>query len=322
MLISLAIALLIDLMVGPAWLSMADVITALKLGPKGDSINSAIVWVIRLPMTFTCLCVGISLGLAGTQMQTILANSLASPYTLGISSGAGFGAAMAYLTGFPIPGMSWLNVPLSAFMMAFCSSLAIYMLGRSKGMQAKTMVLFGIVVHFFFQALQSLVQFRATPEVSQQIVFWSYGSLLKSTWTGVVVSGGIFLIGVIILSRYAWQLTALSAGEERARSLGINTERLRLHVFAISALLTAGAVAFVGTIGFVGLVAPHFSRMLVGEDQRYLAPLSALFGVLLMLVASILAKIVVPGSIVPIGIVTSLVGVPFLIYLLLRRTGV
>ncbi len=317
---SLIVATLIDLMVGPAWLKIGDVISALRFGPEAETINSAIVWSVRLPMTFTCLCVGASLGMAGTQMQTILANPLASPYTLGISAAAGFGAALSFLTGFPFLGISWLSVPISAFLMSLLASLAIYGLGKAKGMHARTMVLFGIVITFFFQALQSLVQFRASPEVAQQIVFWMFGSLLKSTWTGVFVSSSIFLIASIVLSRYVWQLTSLSAGEERARSLGINTDRLRLKVFIISAFLTAGAVAFVGTIGFIGLVAPHCARLLVGEDQRFLTPLSALFGVLLMVTASVIAKIVIPGVVLPIGIVTSLVGVPFLLYLIVRRT--
>lgn len=318
-LINIIVALMMDLMVGPSWLTVGDVFSSLMEGPNGDSMNSAIIWSVRLPVTLICLVVGASLGLAGAQMQTILANPLASPYTLGISSAAGFGAALAFLTGLPFPNISWLNAPLAAFTMAILSSLVIYAIGKSKGMQANTMVLFGIVIHFFFQALQSLIQFRATPEVSQQIVFWMFGSLLRANWTAVIVSGSVFFISFIILTRLAWQLTALSAGEERAKSLGINTDRLRLQVFILSAFLTAGAVAFVGTIGFIGLVAPHFARMLVGEDQRYLAPLSAIFGVLLMAVASIIAKVVVPGIVVPIGIVTSLVGVPFLVYLILRR---
>lgn len=123
----------------------------------------------------------------------------------------------------------------------------------------------------------------------------------------------------LLLSRYAWKLTALSAGEERAKSLGIDTDRVRLHVFLISSLLTAGAVAFVGTIGFIGLVAPHFARYFAGEDQRYLAPMASLFGVLLITFASILAKLIIPGIIIPIGIVTSLVGVPFLVFLIIRK---
>lgn len=319
---SLFVALIVDLMVGPSWLTAGEVIEALGLGPRGESISSAIVWSVRLPMTLICFSVGASLALAGVMMQTILANPLASPYTLGISSAAGFGAAIAFLTGFPFIGAQWLNVSLSATLMSFVGSAVIYVMGKAKGMQARTMVLCGIVVHFFFQALQSLVQFSSTPEVAGQIVYWMFGSLLKANWMGVMVGSVVFLVSALLLSRFVWHLTALSAGEERARSLGINTERLRLWIFIISAVLTAGAVAFVGTVGFIGLVAPHCARMLVGEDQRYLAPLSVLFGILLMVSASIVAKLVIPGVIVPIGIVTSLVGVPFLLYLIMRRGAV
>ena len=179
-----------------------------------------------------------------------------------------------------------------AFMMTLTGTMAIYFLGKVKGMRAQSMVLFGIVTHFFFQALLSLVQFRSTPEVAGQIVYWMFGSLLKATWVGVFASGFIFILCALLLSRYAWKLTALSAGEEeRAKSLGIDTDRVRLHVFLISSLLTAGAVAFVGTIGFIGLVAPHFARYFAGEDQRYLAPMASLFGVLLITFASILANL-------------------------------
>ncbi|WP_129596202.1 FecCD family ABC transporter permease [Anaerophilus nitritogenes] len=318
--ISILLALFIDLAVGSSGFTISDVFTSLFNGPNGDTIKSTIIWKVRLPMTLICLCVGASLGLSGTQMQTILSNPLASPYTLGVSSAAGFGAAIAFITGFPFGGnYSWINAPFLAFFMTVLSSLAIYFLGKVKGMQAQSMVLFGIVIHFLFQALLSLVQFRSTPEVAAQIVYWMFGSLLKATWTGVYVSGAIFILCSLLLTRYAWKLTTLSAGEERAKSLGVDTNKLRLHVFIISALMTAGAVAFVGTIGFIGLVAPHFARMMIGEDQRYLSPMSALLGILLMTCASIISKLVIPGIIVPIGIVTSLIGVPFLIYMILRR---
>ncbi|AYZ74462.1 Iron-siderophore ABC transporter permease [Fusobacterium necrophorum subsp. funduliforme] len=318
-LIAIVVALLLDLFIGSSGMSLVDILVALWQGPGVKSIESSIIWNIRLPMTLICLTVGASLGLAGTQMQTILANPLASPYTLGVSSAAGFGAAIAFISGFPFQNMSWVNAPFMAFMMTLAGTMAIYFLGKVKGMRAQSMVLFGIVTHFFFQALLSLVQFRSTPEVAGQIVYWMFGSLLKATWTGVFTSGAIFLLCALLLSRYAWKLTALSAGEERAKSLGIDTDKVRLHVFLISSLLTAGAVAFVGTIGFIGLVAPHFARYFAGEDQRYLAPMASLFGVLLIAFASILAKLVIPGIIIPIGIVTSLVGVPFLVFLIIRK---
>lgn len=316
---AIIIALLFDLFIGSSGMTLQDIIIALINGPGAKTIESSIIWNIRLPMTLVCLTVGASLGLAGTQMQTILANPLASPYTLGVSSAAGFGAAIAFISGFPFKNMSWVNAPFMAFMMTLAGTMAIYFLGKRKGMRAQSMVLFGIVTHFFFQALLSLVQFRSTPEVAGQIVYWMFGSLLKATWTGVFVSGGIFFLCALLLSRYAWKLTALSAGEERAKSLGINTDRVRLHVFLISSLLTAGAVAFVGTIGFIGLVAPHFARYFAGEDQRYLAPMASLFGILLIAFASILAKLIIPGIIIPIGIVTSLVGVPFLVFLIIKK---
>jgi iron complex transport system permease protein len=311
--------ILLDIGTGSSWLSPEEVINALSGGPSGDSLATTIVWQLRLPVTLTCLVVGASLGLAGGLMQTLLANPLASPYTLGISAAAGFGAALAMLTGFSVFGLYWLGVPFAAFIASGLASLAIFWIGKKSKMDAKVLILAGIVVLFFFQALQSLVQYLASPEVLQQIVFWLFGSLLKANWISFYVSGAILLIGLAISLPKVWALTALSSGEERAQALGVNTGRLRLQIFLLCALLTAGAVSFVGTIGFIGLAAPHLARMLVGEDQRFYLPLSALMGALLLCASSLVAKLIVPGTIIPIGIVTSLVGVPFLLYLLVSR---
>lgn len=317
--ISLVVFSILDLIVGPSGMSLSNVISTLLGGPKNSDVNSAVMWSIRLPMTLTCIFVGASLGLAGSHMQTILNNPLASPYTLGISSSAGFGASLAIVTGFTIGNITWLSVPLMAFLFSFISSLCIYLIGKNKGMKSTTMVLTGIVIHFLFQALQSLVQYMAAPEVSQQIVFWMFGSLLKSTWVGVFVTMIILIICLIITSTVVWKITALSAGEERARSLGINVNKLKIQIFLIATLLTTGAVSFIGPIGFIGLISPHFARMSVGEDQRYLAPISAIFGALIMIIASIISKMIKPGALIPIGIVTSIVGVPFLLFLLLSK---
>lgn len=318
LLIALVISFILDLIVGPSWIDIEEIMKSL-FQISDNNIQNTVILNIRLPMTITCILVGASLGLAGVQMQTILANPLASPYTLGISSSASFGASIAILTGINILGSDWLSIPILAFISAFFATMLIYLIGKWKGMTSNTMILSGIVIHFLFQSLQSAIQYIASAETSQQIVFWSFGSLLKANWTGVSVTGGIFIISAIIMAKSIWQVTALSAGEERAQSLGINIDKLRLKIFCISALLTTGAVSFVGTIGFVGLVAPHFARMSVGEDQRYLSPVSAIYGALLLTVASIIAKIVKPGIIMPIGIVTSLIGVPFLLYIILMR---
>ncbi|HCQ90146.1 MULTISPECIES: FecCD family ABC transporter permease [unclassified Clostridium] len=315
----LAVFCIIDLAVGPSGMSLSDVISTLLQGPKNKSVHSAVMWSIRLPMTLTCVFVGASLGLAGSHMQTILNNPLASPYTLGISSAAGFGASLAILTGFTIGNIGWISIPLMAFLFSFISSMCIYFIGKNKGMKSITMILTGIVIHFLFQALQSLVQYMSAPEVSQQIVFWMFGSLLKSTWVGVFVTMSIFIICLLLTTTVVWKITALSAGEERARSLGIDVDKLKLKVFTIATLLTTGAVSFIGPIGFIGLISPHFARLSVGEDQRYLSPVSAMFGALIMVVASIISKIIKPGALIPIGIVTSIVGVPFLLFLLLSK---
>jgi len=167
--------------------------------------------------------------------------------------------------------------------------------------------------------LLSLLQFVASPEALQQIVFWLFGSLLRASMTKVTVVAIVLAAAFPMLLRDAWRLTALSLGDERARALGVNVQALRLRAFLAVSLLTGAAVAFVGTIGFVGLVAPHIARRLVGEDQRHLLPASALVGALLLSAASVASKLVMPGTVFPIGIVTALIGVPFFFWLVIAN---
>ncbi|WP_319024941.1 FecCD family ABC transporter permease [Nisaea sediminum] len=319
-LLGLAGGTVADILVGPSFLAAGDVLGAL-FGAAGslDPMARIIVHDIRLPMTLTAMTVGASLGVGGALMQTILGNPLASPYTLGFSAAAGLGAAIAILGGFSLPLLPFLGVPLAAFTTAALSALMVIAVARLRGISSETMILAGIAMLFLFQSLQSMVQYMASPEVLQEIVFWTFGSLLKATWTSVAVSGAILCAGTLLLLPDLWRLTALRLGDDRAASLGVNVESLRIRTFAIVALLTAGAVSFVGTIGFVGLVAPHLARMLVGEDQRLLLPLSAFTGAGLMIVASITSKLIAPGAVIPIGIVTAIVGVPFLLGLVLRQ---
>lgn len=309
--------LVTDILVGPAFLNVFDVIGALVLPGQADPTVHVIVHAIRLPMTLMAVIVGASLGLAGAGMQTILGNPLASPYTLGFSAAAGFGAAMVILFGLTLPLVPALTVPLVAFLMAGLASVLVYGLAQLRGVTSEVMILAGIATLFLFQSLQSLVQYLAAPEVLQEIIFWLFGSLLKATWFSVTVSGVILVVAYTALAADSWRLTALRLGDDRARALGVNVARLRLRAFVVISLLTAGAVAFVGTIGFVGLVAPHVARMLVGEDQRFLLPMSALAGAVLLAGSSILSKLISPGAVVPIGIVTAVIGVPFLFGLIL-----
>lgn len=312
------LSLVLDVATGPALLPLSNVAAALFHLQGVDDTVSIIVWTLRLPLALMALVAGIALGMSGAAMQTLLDNPLASPYTLGLASAAGFGASLAILSG------GWginplVIVPASAFVAACLASAVIFGIGNMRGMAGGTMVLAGIALMFLFHSLQSLLQFRATPEVGQQIVFWMFGTLAKATWANVAISAAVTLVSMPILMRSAWQLTALRLGEDRARSLGVSILRLRFVTIALVSLMTATVISFVGTIGFIGLVAPHIARMLVGEDQRFLIPAAGIAGALLLSVASVLSKVIVPGVLLPVGIVTAIIGVPFFLHLILRE---
>ncbi|MBM3533233.1 MAG: iron ABC transporter permease [Alphaproteobacteria bacterium] len=310
--------MVLDIATGPALLPISDVLATLAGPAEADMTLRAIVWDLRLPMALMALTVGVALGTSGATMQTLLDNPLASPYTLGLAAAAGFGAALCIQNGGWGLNPSFI-VPFCAFVMACLAAATIYGVGNIRGMGTDTMVLAGIALLFMFHSLQSLLQFRATPEVGQQIVFWLFGSLAKATWTSVQITALACLIAVPLLMREAWKMTALRLGEQRARALGVNIVWLRFVTIALISFMTATAISFVGTIGFIGLVAPHLSRLLVGEDQRFLLPLSGLVGALLLSAASVISKILMPGVLVPVGIVTAVVGVPFFMHLILSR---
>lgn len=311
-----------NVLVGSSGTSPAVILYGIFFRNRIDARTRAIIWSMRLPMGIMGVLVGAALGTAGSVMQTILNNPLASPYTLGISAGAGFGASLALLGGFGIATvLGTLLVPASAFLFALLASAGIYLISVRKNFTSATMVLAGIGMVFFFQALQSFMQYIASPEALQSIVFWTFGSLQKANWSGVLILFAVFVLVFIRILRCSWKLTAMKLGDSRASSMGVNVERLRKEMFFLISLLTATAVAFVGSIGFIGIVGPHIARMIVGEDQRYFMPLSALNGAVLLSVSSILSKILVPGTIFPIGILTSLIGVPFFFFLILRQRG-
>jgi iron complex transport system permease protein len=315
---TLSLLVVADILIGPAFLAVGDVLRALVTPNQASPMVQVIVHDIRLPMTLMAIFVGMSLGTAGVHMQTILGNPLASPYTLGFSAAAGFGAALAILTGVTLPFVPWLTIPLAAFGMCSVAAALVFAFASICGMSPEIMVLAGIATLFMFQSAQSMVQYLASPEVLQSIVFWLFGSLLKASWNNVPIVAVCFAFCSLLVLPNLWQLTALRLGDARAASVGVDVKALRIKVFAVVALLTACGVAFVGTIGFVGLVAPHIARMLVGEDQRVLLPMAALMGAITMTGASVLSKLISPGGVIPIGIVTALIGVPFLFFLILR----
>jgi len=313
----------LDLATGPSGLPFADVVAGL-LRPSGMPLEQRVIlWEVRLPYAVMALLVGASLGLAGAEMQTALNNPLASPFTLGLSAAAAVGASIAVVSGFTLMAFGEnLAVPLAAFVCASAATLLIQLLAWRYGATVDTVVLFGIALLFSFEALLWLMQFIADSNALQQIVFWTMGSLSRATWNKIGLVAFVLLACAIWSAKNAWPLTALRAGEDQARSFGIAVERLRLVTLLRVSLLAATALAFVGTIGFVGLVGPHIARLLLGEDHRYYLPGSALAGALMLSGASILSKTLVPGVVLPIGIITALVGVPmFMALVLSRRRG-
>ncbi|MTH76563.1 FecCD family ABC transporter permease [Paracoccus aestuariivivens] len=319
---ALVLSLCTDLALGPARYSLSEVVTALLRPGSVDERVRVILWEIRMPVALMAMTVGASLSIAGMQMQTILNNPLASPFTLGISAGAGFGAALALAFGVALfPFAIEYVIPVNAFLMAMLTSLAIYGLSLRRGVSSETIVLLGIALVFIFNALMSLIQFFASQQAVAAVVFWTMGSLTKATWPKLWISLAVLALSVPLLTRRGWALTAMRLGDAKAESIGVKLRSLRLEVLVIVSLLASISVSFVGTIGFVGLVGPHIARMLLGEDQRFLLPGAALAGALILSVGSVLSKMIIPGTVIPIGIITSIVGIPFFLYLILSRRG-
>lgn len=316
----LLITLTLDVITGPADLSFWRTF-AIILNPSVATIQEeVIIWDLRLPVACMAIAVGAMLGVAGAEMQTILNNPLADPFTLGLSSAASFGAALAITFGWSIiPGVGGLFVTVNAFVLAMLTSLALFGFTRLRGVTPEAMILVGIAMLFTFNALLAFLQYGASEIQLAQIIFWQLGSLARATWTKVAVCVVVLLIVLPYFIHRSWALTALRMGEEKAASLGVNVSLLRLGVLAGVSLLSAVAVSFVGAVAFVGLVGPHIARIIVGEDQRGFLPMSALAGALILSGTSIASKAITPGIVYPIGMITSLIGIPFFISLILSQ---
>lgn len=313
----MVISFCVDLSLGPSNMALAEVIQGLLRVNDVDQGTRVIIWEVRLPYSLMALLVGAALALAGCEMQTVLNNPMASPFTLGISAAASFGAAIAIILGIFLPGiLADFTLPFYAFAFALGAVLLLQFLSRLQGAGAQSLVLFGIALVFTFNALIGIIQYVASPEALQQFVFWSLGSLARANWGNIMILSIVLLINLPFSFTSAWQFTALRLGEDSAQSYGVNVGRLRFLSFLRISLLTATSVAFVGNIGFIGLVGPHIAKLLIGEDHRFSLPASALSGALVMSLASIASKTIVPGAILPVGIVTSLIGVPVFIALI------
>lgn len=293
-------------------ISTGEVLNCLLHPSQAAPTVYVIVMQMRLPISLMALAIGFALGLSGAVMQTILHNPLASPYTLGVGTAAGFGASVAIVLGLGTAATSGLAF---AFAMLIC--FMIYFMGRNH-VDSGALVLSGIACLFLFQALQALLQYGASEDQNQSIVFWSFGSLQRTDWIKLAVTSAVTIACAPLLFMDAWKYTALTMGDEKAQSLGVNVSRLKIKAFFLISLMAAVSVCFTGSIGFIGLAGPHVARMIAGEDQRFYLPVSALCGAAILSAASVVSKIIRPGSVFPIGIVTSIIGVPFFFSLVFR----
>jgi iron complex transport system permease protein len=306
---------LVSLGIGPVWLSPLTVIDALFGG--GSDVQQVIVREIRLPRTILGLAIGAILGLSGAALQGLLRNPLASPSLFGAPQSAAFGAVLVIAFGLA-DARSW-ALPVAAIMTAFASVFVLLAVaGRNAGLLI--LILAGLAISSLAGAATALVMnLSSNPFVALEIAFWLLGSLEDRSFRHVVLALPFIAAGAIILLSQRNAFRALSLGEETAQSLGVDVGRLRLWVILGTALGVGGAVAVAGTIGFIGLVAPHLMRPLIGHDPARLLVPSALAGAALLLAADIAVRSIPSTSDIKVGVLTSIIGVPFFLYLIMRE---
>lgn len=225
---------------------------------------------------------------------------------------------MAIVLGAGFVGGEYLII-FNAFIFTLLASLSVYGLAKYKGITPETMILAGIAIMYLFSAMTSFLQYVGQAEQVQEVVFWMMGSLGRSSWDKVWVVTAVIAACFPYLLLKSWDINALGAGDETAKSLGVDVEKTRVICMVLVSLITASVICFTGTIGFIGLVAPHITRMVIGGDHRFLLPASALVGGLLLLAADTVARTIMAPVILPVGIMTSFLGVPFFVYLFMRR---
>ena len=283
-----------------------------------DRIVESTLWVVRFPRVAMALAVGAALAVAGAVMQAIFGNPLAEPGVVGVSAGGAFGASIAIVFGLTALGTG--TVAVFAFAGGLAATLLVYFVSRANGRtEVVTLLLTGIAVNAFAGAGLAFLIFVADSGSREQIVFWQLGSLNGSLWPEAAIVATVAVIGTVVAVTLGRRYDLLALGERNARHLGVNVEALRIGSIVLVALLTGVAVAFCGIIAFVGLVVPHVIRMAIGPGHRALLIASAVGGGALMVLSDLLARSLVAGSDLPIGLLTSLIGGPFFFYLLFRQ---
>lgn len=317
----------VSVFVGSGTLSFKEVFLAIF--NKGSETARLIVRRIRFPRVIAALIAGGGLAVSGLVMQTVLKNPLASPTTLGVSNAAVFGANFAIIVvgagAFHSTHGSWLSisnpylVSTFSFLSAIIAAGSILLLARLKNLNASAIVLAGVAVSAIFQAGTTLIQYFASDTQVASAVYWTFGDLGRASYKTDLIMFIVVAVSTLFFFLKRWDFSAMSGGLAYAKTLGVNTRFMTIMSLLLASLITSVTVSFLGIIGFVGLTAPQFMKRIVGDDYRYLLPSSFLAGALLLLISDILGRLPIFGTSVPVGVVTSLIGGPVFLAILLRR---
>lgn len=327
--VSLILVVLVAVAIGAMEISIGNVYTILvkNIPILGDFVEANptasetdVVLLIRLPRVIAAGLVGVALTSAGVALQGLFRNPMAGPYVLGISAGATVGAALtiAYGIGTAVLGVLY-AVPLMAFICALATIFVVYTLAKHfAGSSMVVMLLIGIAANSFLSAIVMWIS-KVNDDLAHDIMTWFWGRFHLVVWNHVIIAAPIIVIGTIVIYIYARDLNMISLGETQAQHLGVDADKLKTRMLICASLVTAAAVSISGIIGFVGLIIPHITRLLVGSDHRILIPVSSLLGAIVLILCETVARTVMSPAELPVGIITALLGGPFFVYLLLKR---
>ena len=283
-----------------------------------DYMRDHVVCNIRMPRVVVAIIAGFGLAVAGAVMQSTLKNPMADSYTTGVSSGAAFGATLSIVAGFTLFS-SQFGMLVNAFVFSLAPTAVIILVSKLRNVSSTSMILAGLAVMYIFNACTTVLKLWAEPDALASLYRWQVGSLNNMIWGNVPVMLAVTTIGSIAVLLLSNKINILSSGDESAKSLGVNAQNLRVICLAIVSLITASIVSFTGTIGFVGLVAPHIVRLFIGSDNRFLIPASGAFGALLLLVSDFIGRTVIAPAVLEVGVITAFIGGPMFLYLIIRQ---
>lgn len=280
----------------------------------------AIIWSIRLPRVILAFGVGAALSVSGAVVQSILKNPLASPYTLGVSSGASLGVGLYIIFGLSIPIINKLALPSIGFIAGLITMFSVIIFSNKvdRGLSNSTIILSGMVFSLFTNAILTTISALYSEQI-KTITMWQMGSFALKGWSYVVVGIPFFIIGIVIVLKYCREMDVLSFGEDQAKSVGVETTKVKTILFIATAILTGSAVALSGVIGFIDLIIPHLVRKIFGSKHKVVIPMAIVFGGSMMVITDLISRTIISPSELPVGAITALIGAPFFAYLYFNK---